>query len=153
MSQNLNTFTTRSPLETQELGRRLSESLSPGQVVCLKGDLGSGKTCLTQGICQGWGVTEPVVSPSFTLVNEYRGRRPVYHFDLYRLRSPDELEGLGYREYLEGGGLVIIEWPENAGEQLPPDRLEVSIFSGPDEERRFEVKPRGGFCWVGKAPC
>lgn len=153
MSQNINTFITRSSLETQELGLRLSERLAPGQVVCLKGDLGSGKTCLTQGICRGWGVTEPVVSPSFTLVNEYRGRRPVYHFDLYRLRTPDELEGIGYREYLEGDGLVIIEWPENAGEHLPSDRLEVSIYSGPDQERRFELIPRGRFRWVGDDPC
>ncbi len=153
MRQNINTYITHSPLETQELGLRLSKRLGPGQVVCLKGDLGSGKTCLAQGICRGWGVAEPVVSPSFTLVNEYRGRHPIYHFDLYRLRAPDELEGIGYREYLEGDGLVIIEWPENAGEHLPSDRLEVSICSGPDQERRFELKPLGKFRWLGEAQC
>jgi tRNA threonylcarbamoyladenosine biosynthesis protein TsaE len=153
LSAEIRKFTTRSAGETRELGRSLSSCLQPGQVVCLRGELGSGKTCLAQGICLGWGVSEPVVSPSFTLVNEYQGRSPVYHFDLYRLKSPGELENIGYLEYLEGGGLVLIEWPENAGKELPQDRLDIAIGSGKGDERSFTAEPRGGFLWKGEPRC
>ncbi|MBU1356402.1 MAG: tRNA (adenosine(37)-N6)-threonylcarbamoyltransferase complex ATPase subunit type 1 TsaE [Candidatus Edwardsbacteria bacterium] len=138
-------ITTSSPEDTKAFGQKLSAQLKPGQVVCLFGNLGSGKTCLAQGICRGWGVQEPVVSPSFTLLNEYTARHPIYHFDLYRLKSPDELLNIGYEEYLYGDGLVLIEWPENAGSQLPQDRLDIFITIRSPEEREFKMIPVGGF--------
>jgi tRNA threonylcarbamoyladenosine biosynthesis protein TsaE len=138
-------ITTHSPEETKNFGQKLSAHLKPGQVVCLFGNLGSGKTCLAQGICRGWGVQEPVVSPSFTLLNEYTAKHPIYHFDLYRLKSPAELLNIGYEEYLYGEGLVLIEWPENAGSQLPQDRLDIFISIRSPEEREFKMIPVGGF--------
>jgi tRNA threonylcarbamoyladenosine biosynthesis protein TsaE len=134
---------TKSPEETRSLGHKLSAVLKPGDVLCLYGDLGTGKTCLAQGVCRGWGVEEPVVSPSFTLLNEYKAKHPIYHFDLYRLKSPDELLNIGYQEYLYGEGLVIIEWPEKAGDELPQDRLDIYISISSLEERVFNIVVTG----------
>jgi len=136
---------TKSAEKTRDFGQKLSALLKPGDVVCLYGDLGSGKTCLVQGICRGWGVREPVVSPSFTLLNEYHAQHPVYHFDLYRLRSPDELQNIGFQEYVYGNGLVLIEWPENAGRELPDDRLDIFITMPSQDEREFKIAAVGQF--------
>ena len=111
--------------ETRILGERFSRRLEPGDVVALYGGLGSGKTTLAQGICRGLGIREVVNSPTFTIVNEYHGRCPVYHLDCYRLEGAEDLVGLGYEEYFYGDGVCLIEWAEKAADVLPPVRFDV----------------------------
>lgn len=124
---------TTSPDETRAFGRELSARLRPGDCVGLIGELGSGKTCLAQGICEGLNVPDRVTSPTFILVNEYLGRdagsRPVsiYHFDLYRLPDPYALIDLGWDDYLSGDGICLIEWAERAGSLLPERTLHIRI--------------------------
>ena len=123
---------TSSPEMTQQFGMELAQSLKPGEVMAFSGDLGAGKTCLIQGICRGLGVEDYVNSPTFILINEYRGCLataiiPVYHFDLYRLSGAEELEDLGVDEYLYGEGICLIEWAERAGDLLPAKRREVEL--------------------------
>ncbi|MFA6107684.1 MAG: tRNA (adenosine(37)-N6)-threonylcarbamoyltransferase complex ATPase subunit type 1 TsaE [Candidatus Latescibacterota bacterium] len=135
---------TRSPAETRALGRELATRLAPGEVVALIGDLGSGKTCLAQGICEGLGVPDPVTSPTFILINEYQGRRgtrvlPVYHLDLYRLAGPGELEDLGIEEYYYGEGICLVEWADRAAAQLPARHWEIRLEQVGTEERRITV--------------
>src|SRR5205823_12205470 len=120
--------------EMREFGRRLGETLQAGDVVCLTGPLGAGKTTLAQGIAEGLGVTEPVSSPTFTLVQEYAGRVPVFHLDVYRLRSLDELWDLSFEDLRAAPGVMLIEWPERIAPALPADRLEVEI--APDGDAR-----------------
>ena len=131
---------THSPEETIAFGERLSERLGPGSVVGLFGVLGSGKTCLIKGICRGLGVSEPVTSPSFIIINHYRGRLPIYHFDLYRINSAEELYELGYEEYFYGEGVCLIEWAERAGELLPEGTVEVRLRYLGGTEREVEVR-------------
>ncbi|MFQ5882063.1 MAG: tRNA (adenosine(37)-N6)-threonylcarbamoyltransferase complex ATPase subunit type 1 TsaE [Candidatus Methylomirabilales bacterium] len=118
-----------SPSETRRLGVWLGRHLKPGDVVCLWGEMGSGKTLLTRGIAKGLGVPEGqrVRSPTFTLVHEYMGRHPIYHLDLYRLRGEEELEGIGWEEYLYGNGVTIIEAAEKMDCRLPQERLDVML--------------------------
>jgi len=118
---------TGSAEETRALGERLSRRLAPGDVVALYGGLGSGKTTLTQGVCRGLGVREVVNSPTFTIVNEYRGRCPVYHLDCYRLEGAEDLVGLGSEEYFYGDGVCLIEWAEKAADVLPARRFDVRL--------------------------
>ncbi|MGI5840101.1 MAG: tRNA (adenosine(37)-N6)-threonylcarbamoyltransferase complex ATPase subunit type 1 TsaE [bacterium] len=113
--------------ETRNIGRSLAAYLEPGSVVCLAGELGAGKTVFAQGVAAGLGVEEPVNSPTFTLVNEYQGRLPFYHLDLYRLESPESLYDLGYEEYFDSDGIVLIEWAERAAGFLPRELLRVEI--------------------------
>jgi len=112
-----------------EIGRRIGTALGGGDIVALIGELGSGKTCLTQGMAKGLGVAEnvPVVSPTFTLVNEYPGRIPLVHLDVYRLSGPGDLEDMGYEEYFYGGGVVVIEWAEKVREILPEKTIVVRM--------------------------
>lgn len=135
---------TRSAAETRALGRELAARLAPGEVVALVGDLGSGKTCLAQGICEGLGVADHVTSPTFILINEYQGRLgmravPVYHLDLYRLADAGELEDLGAEEYLYGKGICLVEWAERAATLLPARRWEIRLEQAGAEERRITV--------------
>ncbi|MBI2371141.1 MAG: tRNA (adenosine(37)-N6)-threonylcarbamoyltransferase complex ATPase subunit type 1 TsaE [Deltaproteobacteria bacterium] len=125
---------TAGPEETRALGRALGARLFPGSVVALRGPLGSGKTCLVQGLAEGLGVgPELPVSPSFILVAEYQGRLPLYHLDLYRLKQRSEVDELGYREYLYGEGVAVVEWADRVPEILPEARLEVALeFAGGD---------------------
>jgi tRNA threonylcarbamoyladenosine biosynthesis protein TsaE len=118
---------THSDEETRALGEAVGRRLGPGQVVCLIGPLGAGKTTLAQGIARGLEVEDVVNSPTFTLVQEYAGRLPVYHLDVYRLSGPEEAGDLALDEMLGAGGVVIIEWPERIAAVLPPDRLEVRL--------------------------
>ncbi|HID12135.1 MAG TPA: tRNA (adenosine(37)-N6)-threonylcarbamoyltransferase complex ATPase subunit type 1 TsaE [Candidatus Latescibacteria bacterium] len=118
---------TRDPEETRRVGEEIARALSPGRVVGLFGDLGSGKTVLAQGICRGLGVEVPVTSPSFVLVQEYQGTVRVYHMDLYRVEDFRELEEIGYEEYFYGDGVCIVEWPERAGPLWPEDALWVRL--------------------------
>jgi tRNA threonylcarbamoyladenosine biosynthesis protein TsaE len=111
-------------------GQELAAALKPGSVVALSGDLGSGKTVLVQGICSGLGVSGVVTSPTFTLIQEYTGRIPVYHFDFYRLNALREIEDLGLSDYFESEGISLIEWAERAGALLPNDKIEVLMRGG-----------------------
>jgi tRNA threonylcarbamoyladenosine biosynthesis protein TsaE len=130
-------ISTTTPEETVRLGEKLGVLLKPGMVVCLLGDLGAGKTKFAQGVACGLGVSRSVTSPTFTLINEYMGRHPLYHMDFYRVDDPLELEDMGYAEYFYGSGITLIEWPERAMELLPEERLEVSIKDAYDREDNF----------------
>jgi tRNA threonylcarbamoyladenosine biosynthesis protein TsaE len=106
----------------------LGSRLEPGDTVCLYGDLGAGKTSFAYGIALGLEVQEQyITSPTFTFVNEYKGRIPFYHIDLYRLKAPEELEGIGFEEYIDSDGATVIEWAERAEDELPEDRLSVYL--------------------------
>ena len=132
----------KTPAATRRIGARLGRLLQPGDVVLLQGDLGAGKTVLTQGIGQGLKVTEPVKSSSFVLVNEYRGRLTLYHADLYRLNEPPEVAGLALEE-IAAEGVLVVEWPERAWEELPPEHLLVRIEEGGARSRRIAFEARG----------
>lgn len=124
-------FRTRTPTETRRLGARLGRLLQPGDVLLLQGELGSGKTVLAQGIGRGLKVQEPVKSSSFVLLNEYHGRLDVYHADLYRLEDPAQVAELALEEVARPGVLVV-EWPERAWDELPPEHLLVRIEEATD---------------------
>jgi tRNA threonylcarbamoyladenosine biosynthesis protein TsaE len=126
--------------ETRRLGERLSRRLGPGDVVALFGGLGSGKTVLAQGICWGLGVTGVVNSPTFTIINEYQGRCPVYHLDCYRLEGAADLLELGCEEYFYGQGVCLIEWAERAVEVLPLRRIEAHLEHVGVGRRRIVIK-------------
>jgi tRNA threonylcarbamoyladenosine biosynthesis protein TsaE len=127
---------TSSTEQTEEIGRILGSMLEPGDLVCLFGDLGAGKTHFSFGIAQGLQVKDQyITSPTFTFVNEYQGRMPFYHIDLYRLKDPSELEGIGFEEYIDSDGATVIEWAEQAEEELPEDKLNV-YFSDVSENSR-----------------
>ena len=136
---------TRSARETQQLGASLAARLRPGDCVGLDGDLGAGKTCLIQGVCEGFGVEGPVTSPTFVLINEYVGTGSdgrdltIFHFDLYRLGGVDELIDLGCDDYFFGDGVCLIEWASYAGEVLPEATLRIQICAIDETSRRFEM--------------
>ncbi len=136
-----------SEAQTRRAGEDLASSLVAGDIVACYGDLGTGKTRFIQGVCHGLGVGEHVASPTFTIVNEYRGSRmPVYHFDFYRLRSALELRQIGFSDYLvRGDGVSLIEWPEKVTSELPPGRYDVRIaFGDVPEERVISIEPPPG---------
>lgn len=131
-----------SPAETARIGRILGEGLAAGDVVALRGEMGAGKTCLTQGIARGLGVPEEyaVTSPTFTLVNEYPGRKTVlYHADLYRLQGAADLAELGYREYLCGAGVLVIEWADRITETEEDASVCVTMDYQDENSRRMEI--------------
>lgn len=135
---------TRSPEETFELGKKIGEAAKPGQVYTLNGDLGVGKTVFTQGVAAGLGITEPVSSPTFTIVQVYEeGRLPFYHFDVYRIGDIEEMEEIGYDDYFFGEGICLIEWAELIGDILPEKRIEITIEKDLTQEfdyRRITVQ-------------
>ena len=124
--------------ELRTWGEALGRSATAPLVIALSGDLGAGKTTLAQAICTGYGVTEPVTSPTYALVHEYAGpRSPVYHIDLYRLKDESELTNLGWDDILASPSLVLVEWPERAGASLPPDHVPIDLEHLPgDPDRR-----------------
>lgn len=126
--------------ETRKFGERLARKLRAGDVVALIGALGSGKTCLAQGICRGLGVTGYVTSPSFTIINEYQGYLPIYHFDLFRLQDVTELFDLGYEEYFYGNGICLVEWAEKVEELLPEERVKITLRRVGERHRQIIVK-------------
>ena len=132
-----------SPEETQKLGMRIGKLALPGDVFLLVGDLGAGKTCLTQGIAWGLGIKEYAASPSFMLVRELYGRLPLYHVDLYRLDHIAEIVDLGLDEYLYGQGVCVVEWAEKGLSVLPPEHLLIQISRLADTERSFQLQPSG----------
>lgn len=131
-----------SPAETVRIGRILGEGLNTGDVVALTGELGSGKTCLTQGIARGLGVPEDyaVISPTFTLINEYPGRvAALFHVDLYRLQGVADLADMGYEEYLSGGGVLVVEWADKIREAVPDGALCVAMTYQEENVRKMEL--------------
>jgi tRNA threonylcarbamoyladenosine biosynthesis protein TsaE len=136
---------TRSPKETLRMGKILGERLKPGDAVALIGDLGAGKTTLAKGIARGAGVEDEgeVTSPSFVLVNEYQGRFPVYHADLYRLEQAREMEDLGWEEFIFGDGISLMEWAEKIPGVLPEERIEIRISWVSEQERKFVITGKG----------
>ena len=130
---------THDPEETFEVGRKIGMNAKPGQIYTLTGDLGVGKTVFTQGVAAGLGITEPVNSPTFTIIQEYEdGRLPFYHFDVYRIGDLEEMEEIGYDDYFFGHGICLIEWAELIEEILPEKRIEVTIEK--DLEKGFEYR-------------
>jgi tRNA threonylcarbamoyladenosine biosynthesis protein TsaE len=133
----------RSAQETQALGERLGARLGTGDVVACVGPLGAGKTCFLQGLARGLGVMTDVTSPTFVLVNQYRGRLPVYHVDAYRTGSLTELVDLGLEEMLHGEGVTVIEWADKLLPLLPPRTVTVTIAGLGDEPRQIELAGPG----------
>lgn len=113
--------------ETRRIAAEFAKTLQSGDVLCMYGDLGAGKTAFVQGLAQGLGIDEPITSPTFTIVNEYSGALPLYHFDVYRIADPEEMYEVGYEEYVYGSGISIIEWAELIEDILPDDRYTVTI--------------------------
>ena len=135
-----------SPAQTLFLGQILGEMLFGGAFVALAGGLGAGKTVLAKGIARGVGVADEreVTSPSFVLVNEYRGRVPVFHVDLYRLESPAEVEGIGWDDFTSGPGIALVEWADRAENHLPRERIDVYLEWVGEEKRRLCFFAKGG---------
>jgi tRNA threonylcarbamoyladenosine biosynthesis protein TsaE len=136
---------TSSPEETGILGEKLGSFLRAGDMICLYGGLGAGKTRFAQGIALGMGIEGAVTSPTFTLINEYYGRLPLFHMDVYRLNSAMEMEDLGYEEYFYNGGVTLVEWAEKIIELIPEERLDITISRCParEDSRQIAFSPRG----------
>jgi tRNA threonylcarbamoyladenosine biosynthesis protein TsaE len=134
------TLRSDAPAETQAIGERLGASLRPGAVVACTGELGAGKTCFLQGLARGLGVIGPVTSPTFVLVNQYRGRLPVYHLDAYRTGSLTELADLGLEEMLHGDGVTVIEWADKLLPLLPARTIHVHLAGLGDEPREITIE-------------
>ena len=139
-------FHTNSPEETEAVGQQLAEKLRPGTVIAFLGDLGAGKTAFTRGLARGLGAADRVTSPTYTIVNEYLGgRMPLFHFDMYRLGSSDELFDIGWEDYLERGGVCAVEWSENVADAME-DALTVCIEKTGENSRKITVE--GGSQYV-----
>ena len=133
-------FITNSPAETEAIGAALGKILTPGTVIAYRGDLGAGKTAFTQGLARGLGCTELVTSPTYTIVNEYLGGRiPLFHFDMYRLASSDDLWDIGWDDYLDRGGICAVEWSENV-EDAMEDAIRITIHKTGTESRRIVME-------------
>ena len=133
-------YLTHGPEETEALGEKLAAALQPGDVIAYYGDLGAGKTAFTRGLARGLGIDVPVTSPTYTIVNEYlQGRMPLFHFDMYRLESADDLFDIGWEDYLERGGVCAVEWSENVEEALE-GAIRVHISRLNDTDRRITIE-------------
>ena len=133
-------FITHSPEETESIGARLGKLLTSGTVLAYEGDLGAGKTAFTRGLARGLGAQDMVTSPTYTIVNEYlSGRLPLFHFDMYRLASSDDLWDIGWEDYLDRGGVCAVEWSENVADALE-DAIRVRIEKIGDENRRITIE-------------
>ena len=130
-------YTTAGEEQTEALGFRLGQLIQPGAVIAYTGDLGAGKTAFTRGLARGLGIPDRVTSPTFTIVNEYEGGRlPLFHFDMYRLGSSDELFDIGWEDYLARGGVCAVEWSENVDDALDDDAIRVDIRRGAQDDQR-----------------
>ena len=139
------TCTTNSPEETEALGASLAQELEPGAVLAFTGDLGAGKTAFVRGLARGLGCPGRVTSPTFTIVNEYEGGRlPLFHFDMYRLASSEELFDIGWEDYLARGGVCAVEWSEHMDGALEPDAIRVDIRRGENDGQRVITIQEGG---------
>ena len=131
--------------ETRQIAAEITKKLKPGSVICMYGDLGAGKTAFVQGMARALGINEPVTSPTFTIVNEYYGTLPLYHFDVYRIGSSDEMYEIGFDEYINGNGICVIEWAELIEDILPEDSICITIRKNIDkgeDYREIIVKGR-----------
>ena len=130
--------------ETEALGAELAGRLEPGDVVAFTGDLGAGKTAFVRGLARGLGIPDRVTSPTFTIVNEYEGGRlPLFHFDMYRLGSADELYDIGWEDYLARGGVCAVEWSEQVADAMPPETVYVTISRRPEDDRARTITIEG----------
>ena len=138
-------FLSTSPAQTEAFGAQFAQTLRPGTVIALRGDLGAGKTAFTRGLARGLGITEPVTSPTYTVVNEYlTGRLPLFHFDMYRLHSSDELFDIGWEDYLDRGGVCAVEWSENVADALSGAvTVGLARVDGQENSRRITVTGGG----------
>ncbi len=133
-------FLTNSPEETEAVGAALGKILTPGTILAYRGDLGAGKTAFTRGLALGLGYAEPVTSPTYTIVNEYLGGRlPLFHFDMYRLRSSDDLWDIGWEDYLDRNGVCAVEWSENVDDAME-DAILVTIHKTGETSRRIQIE-------------
>ena len=133
-------FITNSPEETEAVGAALGKILQPGTILAYRGDLGAGKTAFTRGLARGLGYCEPVTSPTYTIVNEYLGGRlPLFHFDMYRLASSDDLWDIGWEDYLERGGICAVEWSENVDDAME-NAVYITIHKTGEASRRIEIE-------------
>ena len=138
-------YKSNSPKETANIAKAFAKTLTSGDVLCLNGDLGVGKTAFVQGLVTELGVKEPISSPTFTIVNCYDGKLPIYHFDVYRIEDPDEMYEIGYEEYIYSDGITIIEWSEKIAEILPKKRYDIRISKNlekHDDFRCIEIEER-----------
>ena len=133
-------YITNSPAETEAVGAALGNIINPGTVIAYRGDLGAGKTAFTRGLAKGLGCTEIVTSPTYTIVNEYLGGRlPLFHFDMYRLRSSDDLFDIGWEDYLDRGGVCAVEWSENVDDAME-DAIYITIEKLGEDSRRITLE-------------
>ena len=133
-------FITNSPEQTEAVGAALGKVLEPGTILAYRGDLGAGKTAFTRGLARGLGYAEPVTSPTYTIVNEYLGGRlPLFHFDMYRLASSDDLWDIGWEDYLERGGICAVEWSENVDDAME-NAIYITIYKTGEESRKIEIE-------------
>lgn len=129
--------------DTQKIAADFSKELKSGDVICMYGDLGAGKTAFVQGLAKGLGIEEPITSPTFTIVNEYSGRLMLYHFDVYRIADSDEMFEIGYDEYIDGDGVCVIEWPQLISDILPENRYEITIskdYNESEDYRKIKIE-------------
>lgn len=143
MTSGCSVITTGSAAQTAQVGRLLGAACLGDEVFLLEGDLGAGKTTLTQGLAAGLGVTAPVVSPTFVILREYVGRLPLYHFDFYRLAGTGRAVDLEFDDYLEAGGVCVVEWPDSAPDLAPAAYLRVALSAGPDARRDLVFEALG----------
>lgn len=136
-------FYTASAYETEELGARLGRQLRPGAVIAFYGDLGAGKTAFTRGLARGLGIVDPITSPTYTIVNEYSGKIPLFHFDMYRLTSSEDLFDIGWEDYLTRGGVIAVEWSERVEDALE-DTLKIDIRRDPERDNGRRIIIEGG---------
>lgn len=136
-------YYTASERETERLGMTLGRQLKPGTVIAYEGDLGAGKTAFTRGLARGLGIEEKVTSPTYTIVNEYEGRLPLFHFDMYRLNSSEDLFDIGWEDYLERGGVIAVEWSSRIRDVLE-DALNIQIRKDPSREDGRFITITGG---------
>lgn len=140
MNERVETY---SPMETEALGEKLGKEAKSGQVYCLSGDLGAGKTVFTKGFAKGLAISEYITSPTFTLINEYQGRLPLYHFDVYRISYLEEMEDTGCEDYFYGEGVCLVEWAELVQELIPEDAVWISVerdYSREDDYRLITIR-------------
>ena len=141
-------FITHSAEETERLGAALAQLLVSGDIIAYRGDLGAGKTAFTRGLAKGLGCTEPVTSPTYTIVNEYlSGRLPLFHFDMYRLSSSDDLWGIGWEDYLDRGGVCAVEWSENVDDAME-GAVWVTVESLGEDNRRITLEGEKDFAAI-----
>ena len=139
---------TNSAAQTYETGFNMGRNVKPGQIICLEGELGVGKTVFTQGFAKGLGIDEPICSPTFTIIQEYKeGRLPLFHFDVYRISSPEEMDEIGYEEYFYSDGVCLVEWGNLSPELFPEDTVYVTIKKNLDKGFDYRIiTVEGGEC-------